>query len=134
MDAQVDLPLDPRSAGRARQFIRTTLGQWRLADLDADAELMVSELVTNALLYAQSAISVQAAVRRDGGRWSLRVGVVHDSSGVPQLSTFADLVTTGRGLGIVRGLATNHGVAMNGSGKTFWFELAAPPGWHEQTH
>ena len=130
MDAQVDLPPDPRSAGRARQFIRTTLGQWRLTELDGDAELMVSELVTNALLYAQNAVTVQASLRDDGGgRWSLRVGVGQDSSGVPRVSSFSDLVTTGRGLGIVRGLASNHGVAVNGSGKTFWFELVAPAGW-----
>ena len=131
MQARVDLPPHPPSVGRARQFIRTTLGEWVLSDLAADAELMVSELVTNALLSAEEAITVQLSVRRETGRWLLRVGVGDDSLGAPRSSGFSDLVTTGRGLGIVRGLASNHGVAINGSGKTFWFELVAPPGWEE---
>ena len=129
MDAQVDLPPDPRSAGQARQFIRTTLGEWGLGELDGDAELMVSELVTNALLHAGTAITVQATMCGDDRRWTLRVGVSDDNSRVADSSSFSDLVTTGRGLGIVRGLASNHGVAVNGSGKTFWFELVAPAGW-----
>ena len=131
MEAQVDLPPDPRSAGRARQFIRATLDEWRLTELDADAELMVSELVTNALLHAGTTITVQALTCGNDRRWTLRVGVSDDNSRVSQSSSFSDLVTTGRGLGIVRGLASNHGVAVNGSGKTVWFELVAPPGWHE---
>ena len=129
MDARVDLPPDPRSAGQARQFIRSTLGEWGLGELDGDAELMVSELVTNALLHAGTVITVQATMCGDDRRWTLRVGVSDDNSRVADSSSFSDLVTTGRGLGIVRGLASNHGVAVNGSGKTFWFELVAPARW-----
>jgi anti-sigma regulatory factor (Ser/Thr protein kinase) len=87
-----------------------------------DAALVASELVTNAIEHASSPVTVRVELRGE----ALRVEV-SDSSAI--LPAVADLLTDserGRGLHLVEGLTAAWGVESSESGKTVWFEMAAP--------
>ena len=105
----------PTSARAAREFVASTLEDWGWTDQVATAILLTSELVTNAVIHAQSDIEV--TVR---GERSLRVQVSDDSS--EQLSPVR--LGNGRGLRLVDTLAASWGVSPEGRGKSVWFELA----------
>lgn len=94
-------------------------------EVDVDtAALLVSELVTNAILHARTAVVV--CVRHQGGRVRIEV---HDSSGLtPRLHGFSGTSATGRGLQLLEGLAKRWGVEPDaeGVGKTVWCEVDAP--------
>jgi signal transduction histidine kinase len=84
-------------------------------------ELLVSELVTNAVVYARSRVTVVVESRGE----LLRVGV-HDSSPELPVRVEADpTAESGRGLNIVDRLALRWGVDVEGRspGKTVWFEI-----------
>ncbi|MBI0380325.1 SpoIIE family protein phosphatase, partial [Streptomyces albiflaviniger] len=53
------LPEDPRAAGQARRHIRQQLDRWRLDDLQFTTELLVSELVGNAIRHAKGPIGLR---------------------------------------------------------------------------
>jgi anti-sigma regulatory factor (Ser/Thr protein kinase) len=84
------------------------------------AELLISEVVTNAVLHAHSPVEV---VLRDPGG-ALRVEVSDESEVLPvfveSAHTFDD---HGRGLPLVRDLSDQWGIIENDSGKTVWFSL-----------
>ena len=64
----VVLPASPRAASTARRAVASTLRSWRLEVLSPDAELVVSELVTNAVIHAPGSASHQLQIfRRDVG-------------------------------------------------------------------
>lgn len=127
---QADIRLMPvaPSVRQARQFVRETLGAWNLSTLAADAELLVSELVTNAVVHAGTDITVRIEMRQRSGTSVLHVGVHDDIPGAPRAPVCAELSTAGRGLSIVQSLATDNGVRAQRGGKTVWFELAVPRG------
>ncbi|MFD5568319.1 ATP-binding protein [Streptomyces cadmiisoli] len=124
----VSVEFDPRptSVRQARAEVRRRLEGWGLAerdgtgddDLVATAELLVSELATNALLHAAGPfrLTVTAAhgVLRcevaDGGRRTPRV--VEAGTG-----------ESGRGMFLVDALARRWGCHQDGAGTTVWFEL-----------
>ena len=84
------------------------------------AVLLVSELVTNAVLHARTRFTVEVEVVDDTARVS-----VEDSSPLPPaVRTFSDLAGSGRGLHLVEALASRWGVdSRDGAGKRVWFEL-----------
>ena len=120
----VDLPADPSAAGIARRFLRENLGPLGLpGELIADAELLVSELVTNAVVHAQSGSRV-------GVDWSathLRISVFDSSNDAPELRDCGTDSVTGRGLYLVDRIAERWGVDYEGAGKRVWFELDVRP-------
>lgn len=122
--SQVHVTLAPRpdSVRVAREVICSLYATTFLA-ADADtALLLVSELVSNAILHARSTIGLTATRTPDG----LRVEVT-DASTRPPLPRYdvAD-AATGRGLLLVDQLADSWGFDTPGpDGKTVWFELAA---------
>jgi anti-sigma regulatory factor (Ser/Thr protein kinase) len=87
------------------------------------AELLTSELVTNALVHTDHGAVVTATV---AARTGLRVEV-RDFDGVPPLPyvPVQDDSTHGRGLFLVQALADAWGVQGHGVGKTVWFEVSA---------
>jgi anti-sigma regulatory factor (Ser/Thr protein kinase) len=91
-----------------------------MANLAERAELMVSELVTNAIVHARSAPTVVA--RADGT--TLRVEVHDRGSGTCTLRDPDETQDSGRGLRFVDSLAERWGSEANTRGKTVWFELA----------
>ncbi|MET9995711.1 ATP-binding protein [Streptomyces microflavus] len=118
------------SASRARAALRAKLGEWRADQTAAaDAELVLSELVTNALrvkVPGDRMIGVRIECRERGGL--LRLEVSDAGEGRPVVRQPRDLDTTGRGLLIVEVLAHRWGVyeRQAGIGKTVWAELLAP--------
>ncbi len=115
------LPPDHVAASRARRFVSETLRAWGLDDAVPDAELLVSELVTNAVLHARSATRV--TLERNGRM--LRISVYDDSPVQPRVRDYGPEAVTGRGLLLVERIAKSWGVFPDGAGKSVWFELEA---------
>ncbi|MGV9347062.1 SpoIIE family protein phosphatase [Streptomyces spiralis] len=124
-------PQAPASAAAARRFVAEALAG-APSDLVHTAQLLVSELVTNAVLHART--QVEVGVRVHGGRVRVQVGDERPSRGlVPQ--DCPPYAGTGQGLALVEHLASRHGVHADDRQKTVWFELWADgppppsPGW-----
>jgi hypothetical protein len=115
----VDVEPELTSIGPTRLAVREHLVGCGVSDV-AGAELMVSELVGNAIIHAGGEITV--TVRVDDGR--VRVEV-HDGSRVlPEPQKDDPLRPGGYGLRIVQTLAFSWGVIpVAADGKTVWFEL-----------
>jgi serine phosphatase RsbU (regulator of sigma subunit) len=109
------------SARRARMLVRRRLRRWGLADLIPTAELLASELVTNAVRYAQGGIALRLV--REGG---LVCEVLDDSAALPRLRHASDEDERGRGLQVVSQLAQHWGARRTLSGKVVWCELPLP--------
>ncbi|MBG0851253.1 SpoIIE family protein phosphatase [Streptomyces spinoverrucosus] len=114
--------LDPAEVGRARAVVREQLHEWRLANLADNAELMVSELVTNAVRHSHRGPVELRLVRGD----TLLCEVDDDDHDLPTLLSAGPGDETGRGLRVVSTLAREWGASRTGAGKTVWFELTLP--------
>lgn len=120
--AAVVLPGEVESVARARAFIVETLERWRASPASfEDAKLMVSEVVTNAVMYSDG--NVQLCVRRQGD--VARVEVHDESSAEANAGTLGDPnATRGWGLALVEALARSWGVEqIEDDGKIVWFEV-----------
>jgi serine phosphatase RsbU (regulator of sigma subunit)/anti-sigma regulatory factor (Ser/Thr protein kinase) len=115
------LPAELTSAKKARSLIRRPLRRWDLAELVPVAELLVSELVTNAVRYAQGKIGLRLVL--EGG---LVIEVLDDSAALPRLRHPDDSDERGRGLQVVSQLAQRWGARRAVSGKVVWCELPLP--------
>jgi len=117
---EVVLPPDTETPRRARSVVRAALdGQADgLTDL---VLLLVSEVVTNAILHARSEIQLRVGWNGE----AVRVEVVDQSPVRPQKRVFSQMATTGRGMQLVDQVATTWGSDSAGDGKVVWFELAA---------
>ena len=116
---------DSRASGGARRFVRSALDS-EDETLVSALELLVSELVTNAVLHAGSAPSVDVIIRDD----CVRVEVLdtHPSLPTPRAPDAAE--PSGRGLAIVDHLADRWSTELLDEGKIVWFEIdrsEAPP-------
>jgi len=119
-----DLPADRRSAGTARRIVAVTLDAWALPGLRADAQLVVSEMVSNALMHAPGAASHELQiVRRPTG---IRLVVADGSSRPPALRPTDDRRPGGRGLRIIEALAAAWGCELRADGKQVWADLDEP--------
>lgn len=85
--------------------------------------LLVSEVVTNAVLHAGTEVVLRIGHE---GR-SIRVEVTDGSSAQPALRHFTGEAATGRGLWLVEELADSWGQQDKGDGKVVWFEVALEP-------
>ena len=126
------LPAQPQSAAAARHRLAATLRDWALSvDLDT-AQLLLSEIVTNAILHAidpfggDGVITIEFAETRAG----LRVEVCDPDQGIAMGSRFvldngdgAGLPESGRGLHVVGALAAEWGVLNERRGKRVYFVL-----------
>jgi anti-sigma regulatory factor (Ser/Thr protein kinase) len=113
--AGIDAPL------AARRFVSSVLGRepYRGRAPLADAQLVVSELATNAVIHAGSPFSV--SISRDGA--SIRVSVRDWSATPPVVRHPEPTDPRGRGLRLVGALARHWGVEPCPDGKTVWAEL-----------
>ena len=119
--ARLTLPNALTSPSDARKFVRTTLAGWNCDQLTDDATLLVSELVTNAVLHAESDLELRMRLRPNG----LRVEVVDGSPRALVRREPSSEATSGRGLAMVNKLAALWGSDAVGPGKSVWFELRA---------
>lgn len=113
---------DPVEVGRARSAVREQLHDWGLTRLADTAELMVSELVTNAVRHSHSRPLELRLVRGD----TLLCEVDDDDHDLPTLLSAGPEDEFGRGLRIVSTLAREWGTSRTKAGKTVWFELTLP--------
>jgi anti-sigma regulatory factor (Ser/Thr protein kinase) len=122
--ARLELPATPAAASVARLFVRCLCEEWGVGGVADVAELLSSELVTNAVVHARSAIELEAARTRT----DLRVDVrdVGPGAVVPDVHPPSSEAEGGRGLAIVASLADSWGVESTGRGKSVWFKLTTP--------
>ncbi|MBG7698871.1 ATP-binding protein [Streptomyces sp. MC1] len=113
---------DLRAVPEARRELRALLRHWGKPGRSEIAELLTSELVTNALVHTDDDAVLTAVV--DPG--ALRVEVRDFVARRPELhAPDTDDDTHGRGLLLVQSLADDWGVRPHGVGKSVWFELGA---------
>jgi anti-sigma regulatory factor (Ser/Thr protein kinase) len=113
---------DLRAVPEARRELRELLRHWGKPGRSEIAELLTSELVTNALVHTDDDAVLTAVVAPAG----LRVEVRDFVARRPELHTPDDDEDThGRGLVLVESLADAWGVRPHGVGKSVWFELGA---------
>ncbi|MFE0728439.1 SpoIIE family protein phosphatase [Streptomyces antibioticus] len=117
------LPREPRSVGRAREFARGQLLSWDLEPLVDTTELLVSELVTNALRYGEGEIRLRLLLDRTLVCEVWDAGLVQ-----PRRRRARDTDEGGRGLQLVGLLSAAWGSRRTPRGKTVWFELPLPDG------
>ncbi|MEV5342236.1 ATP-binding protein [Streptomyces sp. NPDC052676] len=113
---------DLRAVPEARRALRELLRQWGSPGCSAVAELLTSELVTNALVHTDDDAVLTATI----GPHGLRVEVRDFVARRPRVRVpDADDGTHGRGLVLVESLAAAWGVRPHAVGKAVWFELDA---------
>ncbi|MDH6579234.1 SpoIIE family protein phosphatase [Kitasatospora sp. MAP5-34] len=111
-----------------RGELRDALRRWGVPGLVDTAELLASELVTNAIRHTDRDAMFTARLYRDpaqGAGARLRVEVEDESDLWPTRRTPGEQASSGRGLMLVEALADGWGVEPRGSGKRMWFELSA---------
>lgn len=116
----------PSLVPHARRMTRQTLTNWQLDHLADDAELIVAELVTNAIRASSAGASVVALyLALDPDR--LYMMVWDDCPALPAGPAPADDDSEdGRGLAIVATLSDQYGTAPAGRGKIVWSRIATP--------
>ena len=112
-----DLPADPAAVGDARKQVGAKLEGWGLEDAAFVTELVVSELVTNAIRHAESPIQLRLIRDR-----TLICEVSDGSSTAPHLRKARAFDEGGRGLLLVSQLTERWGTRQTEHGKTIWAE------------
>ena len=120
--ATLTLAPHPTSPKAARQHVAELLEAGPMAELADTASLLVSEVVTNAVLHAATDIVLSCTVDDR----SVCIEVRDGSPLAPAPRPFDPAATTGRGLGMVELLADEWGVDADEHGKAVWFLLAGP--------
>ncbi|MFI1167609.1 SpoIIE family protein phosphatase [Streptomyces sp. NPDC020801] len=115
------LPSDPAVVATARTLIRQQLVNWSLEELDFSTELLVSELVTNAIRYGVDPITLRVIRER-----TLVCEVSDGSSTAPYLRYAYATDEGGRGLFLVAQFARRWGTRHMAHGKTIWAEQSLP--------
>ncbi|MFB6890944.1 SpoIIE family protein phosphatase [Kitasatospora sp. NPDC056327] len=124
-DRIATLPLgdDHAMVAHSRRFTRETLTGWGLAALADWAELLTSELITNALVHAGSPTRLRLFRNR-----ALTVEVADRDTASPRMRRAHEEDEGGRGIHLVNELAHRWGSRRTSEGKVVWFELELPPG------
>ncbi|MET9295223.1 SpoIIE family protein phosphatase [Streptomyces sp. NPDC003077] len=118
-----NLAPEPRSVARARELARDQLAEWDLDVLADTTELLVSELVTNALRHGRGEIRLRLLLDR-----TLVCEVWDADLAQPRRRRARDTDEGGRGLQLVGLLSAGWGTRRTPRGKTVWFELNLPDG------
>lgn len=120
--AVVDLAPTVAASAAARKVVAAVLCGWGLGAGVADAEQVVTELVTNALRHApgQASYELELVARTDG----VRIYVADDSPVRPSVGHGVPRAAHGRGLRIVQALAADWGTEEYRGGKRVWADLA----------
>ncbi|MGH8866529.1 MAG: ATP-binding protein [Actinomycetes bacterium] len=116
---------DLRAPAQARRWVVSLCRLWSCEEIAHTAALLVSELVTNAILHAHSPTTVTASFESP----RLSITVRDDEPGQLTPPSRDETSEAGRGLLLVHALAEDFGVRSDTTGKTVWFVLLAsePP-------
>ena len=123
LSQKIDLAADVASCSTARRFVEETLAQ-EDDDLRANALLLLSEVVTNALLHTSGSVTVE--VQQQGSAY--RIAVSDRSRTPPTAKGYRTDDATGRGLQLLDCLAAAWGWKLTDTGKVVWFDLPEPFG------
>ncbi|WP_167444133.1 ATP-binding SpoIIE family protein phosphatase, partial [Streptomyces diastatochromogenes] len=119
--ADWDVPRDPAAVSGMRGAVSDKLEEWGLAELGFGMELVLSELITNAIRYASDPIHVRLIRDR-----TLVCEVSDGSSTSPHLRYAATTDEGGRGLFLVSQMTERWGTRYTPQGKVIWAEVALP--------
>lgn len=130
----VQLPGSRQSVGVARRFVADAVDGCVDDDQLDTATLLVTEVVTNAVLHARTDVSVHVVAGPSG----VLVLVADGSTSRPLRRPHGEESVSGRGLELVEGLADDYGVLTTSTGRTVWFSLGSahapgPSGWPPPT-
>lgn len=129
--ATLRVSADIESIRYARDFVKQTLdAQAIVLPTVDDAVLIVSELLTNAVLHGSDGTGSEVMVRLVAIEGRLRIEVHDESPLVPFQPTASNDAEDGRGLVLVGAMADRWGCELTAGGKFVWCELIA---WPEQT-
>ena len=124
------LPRGAKCIASARRFVRDAATDWDAAeDVPEVAELLASELITNALTHGSVGVPPTSTIRITVSREKELLAVdVHDScTALPRPRPAGHLDLSGRGLTIVETFSHRWGWAPTPYGKSVWFQLLAWP-------
>lgn len=127
---QLEIGCDPTEVSRARRWARSQLADSCVDQDDSLVEtliLLISELVTNAVVHARCPALLRMALPPRRGAGAVRVEVLDNSNSSPRQRRAADAETGGRGLELVSGLADRWGWQRESTGKRVWCELDSQP-------
>ena len=116
-EASWDLPAVPEAVAAARRLVRDTLATWGLPALADDLTVVVSEVVTNAIVHAKSTMTL--SLHRQGR--SVRGEVADHSPVWPTPLPARPTEEHGRGLAIIAAYSERWGVDPSPDGKIVWF-------------
>jgi anti-sigma regulatory factor (Ser/Thr protein kinase) len=120
--ARWEVPSDPAAVAEVRAAAERRLTEWGLDDLAFTTELVLSELITNAIRHATGPITVRLLRDRH-----LICEVADSSSTAPHLRYAATTDEGGRGLFLVAQFAESWGTRYTAEGKIIWVEQRIPP-------
>jgi serine phosphatase RsbU (regulator of sigma subunit) len=118
------LPGELTSAGEARALVCEPLEKWDLASMVPVTQLLVSELVTNAIRYTHGPVSLRLLLER-----TLTCEIADSSPALPRMRYAARDDESGRGLQIVSQLSLRWGARRTAGGKIVWCEQQFPQGY-----
>jgi anti-sigma regulatory factor (Ser/Thr protein kinase) len=130
-DIEWRLPRHARSVSKARALFREQAASWGLPQEVTDtAELLLSELMTNAYRHARVPASREIWARCVVAEDRVRVTVTDANDTLPIPGTASPDAESGRGLALVAALADDWGAERRGCGigKDVWFELVLAAG------
>ncbi|MFF8190783.1 SpoIIE family protein phosphatase [Streptomyces bobili] len=119
--AEWEVPVDPAAVGEVRAAVARQLAHWDLEDLSFTTELILSELVTNAIRYGSPPVRVRLLRDR-----TLICEVSDSSNTSPHLRYAAMTDEGGRGLFLVAQLTDRWGTRYTPTGKVIWAEQSLP--------
>jgi Histidine kinase-like ATPase domain len=135
LQTRLELAAQPTAPGVVRGHVRAVAFEWGLADLADTAELLASEIVTNAVQASQQRLRIRADlaavpvirlwVTSDGV--SMVIHVWDGSDEMPVLKDVALDEENGRGLMLVAVLGKDWGCYRKTEGKVVWVMVAADP-------
>jgi hypothetical protein len=109
------------SVREARSVLAEPMKRWELEDLIPTTELLVSELVTNAVKYSRGEVTLRLVNEK-----ALVCEVLDSSGALPRLRQAAADEESGRGLQVVRQLSQRWGARRTATGKVVWCEQPLP--------
>nr|WP_277949991.1 ATP-binding protein [Bailinhaonella thermotolerans] len=118
------LPAGAEAVTRARELARATLARWGLEPATPEAVLLISELVTNALVHGRAPIHLHLSC--DGNPRMLQCQVSDASPEEPRQHPADSGEPHGRGLMILAAIASSHGWHVVPGGKAVWFTYRIP--------
>ncbi|MEV4612470.1 SpoIIE family protein phosphatase [Kitasatospora sp. NPDC049258] len=119
--AELEVPSDPAAVAEIRAWSSAKLAEWGLEELAFGTELVLSELVTNAIRYGSPPVRVRLLRDR-----SLICEVADGSNTSPHLKYAAATDEGGRGLFLVAQLTEHWGTRYTPQGKIIWAEQPLP--------